>query len=74
MVKAQECRKGGCPAKLNALTAGTDPVSLGIFGLQLLENIEPEFEERKNKAWRYIEYAAKSGLGVKTFNVKTLPS
>lgn len=73
MVKAQECRHGGCPAKLNALFAGTDPVSLDIFGLQLLEQVEPKFEERKNEAWRYIEYAAKYGLGTKTFTVKTLP-
>ncbi len=74
MVKAQECRHGGCPAKLNAMIAGTDPVSLDIFGLQLLQQIEPKFEERQNEAWRYIEYAAKYGIGDKTFNVKTLTS
>lgn len=72
MVKAQECRHGGCPAKLNALMAGTDPVSLDIFGLKLLERVEPKFEEKKEKAWRYIEYAAEYGLGAKDFDVKTL--
>jgi uncharacterized protein (DUF362 family) len=72
MVNAQECRHGGCPEKLNALIAGTDPVSLDIFGLNLLERVEPKFEEKKEKAWRYIEYAAKYGLGAKDFDVKTL--
>jgi uncharacterized protein (DUF362 family) len=72
MVNAQECRHGGCPAKLNALMAGTDPVSLDIFGLRLLEKVEPMFEKKKNKAMKYIEYAAEYGLGAKDFDVKTL--
>ncbi len=72
MIKGQECRHGGCPAKLNAMIAGTDPVSLDIFGLQLLKLVEPKFQERKNEAWRYIEYAANYGLGLKDFNVKPL--
>ena len=72
MVNAQECRHGGCPAKLSALMAGTDPVSLDIFGLRLLEKVEPMFEKKKNKAMKCIEYAAEYGLGAKDFDVKTL--
>jgi uncharacterized protein (DUF362 family) len=72
MVKAQECRHGGCPAKLNVLLAGTDPVSLDVFGLHLLEKVEPKFEEKRNKAWRYIEYAAEYCLGIKDFRDETL--
>ncbi len=72
MIKAQECRHGGCPAPLNALMAGTDPVSLDVFGLQLLEQVEPKFKERKSEAWRYIEYAASYGVGVKDFEVKNI--
>ena len=70
MIKAQECRHGGCPAKLNTLIAGTDSVSLDLFGLQLLKKLEPEFEHKENKALKYIEYAAGYGLGTKDFTLK----
>jgi len=70
MIKAQECRHGGCPAKLNTMIAGTDPVSLDLFGLQLLERLEPKFQHKKNQASKYIEYAINYGLGMKDFTVK----
>lgn len=72
MIRAQECRHGGCQAHLNALLAGTDPVSLDVFGLQLLKEVEPSFEAKKNQAWRYIEYAASYGVGTKDFKIKTI--
>ena len=71
MIRSQECRHGGCPVQLNAMIAGTDPVSLDLFGLQLLKQLEPKFEEKKNQALRYIEYAAKYGLGIKDFEIKS---
>jgi uncharacterized protein (DUF362 family) len=67
MIKAQECRHGGCPAKLNTMIAGTDPVSLDLFGLQLLRGLEPEFEYKKNQSLKYIEFASDYGLGMKEF-------
>jgi uncharacterized protein (DUF362 family) len=67
MIKAQECRHGGCPAKLNTMIAGTDPVSLDLCGLQLLKSLEPKFEYKKNQALKYIEYASDYGLGIKEF-------
>ena len=70
MIKGQECRHGGCPAKLNTMIAGTDPVSLDLFGLQLLKKLEPKFELKKNQALKYIEYASGYGLGMKDFTVK----
>jgi uncharacterized protein (DUF362 family) len=70
MIKAQECRHGGCPAKLNTMIAGTDPVSLDLFGLQLLKRLEPKFEHKNCQASKYIEYASSYGLGMKNFNVK----
>jgi len=70
MIKAQECRHGGCPAKLNAMIAGTDPVSLDLFGLQLLEKLEPKFEHKKDQALSYIKYASDYGLGMKDFTIK----
>ena len=41
LIKAQECRHGGCPTKLNIMIAGTDPVSLDTFGLKLLQKVAP---------------------------------
>ena len=72
MIKAQECRHGGCPAQLNVMMAGNDPVSLDLFGLQLLKRLEPKFEDKKNQAMRYIEYAASYDLGNKDFEVKSI--
>jgi len=72
MIKAQECRHGGCPAKLNTMIAGTDPVSLDLFGLQLLEKLEPKFGEKKNQALKYIEYASNYGLGAKEFAARRI--
>ncbi len=65
MIKAQECRHGGCTTKLGYMLAGTDPVALDHFGLQLLQEVESRFEESKQKAIRYIEYAEKIGVGLK---------
>ena len=67
MIRAQECRHGGCPAKLNTMIVGTDPVSLDLFGMQLLRRLEPKFEHKKIQAFKYIEYASAYGLGIKNF-------
>ncbi len=72
MVKAQECRHGGCLAELNAMMAGTDPVSLDLFGLRLLKKHEPAFDDKKNLALKYIELAEAYGLGNSDFEIKTL--
>jgi uncharacterized protein (DUF362 family) len=70
MTGAQECRHGGCPAKLNAMLGGSDPVSLDLYGLQLLKTLEPKFAHRKNQALKYIELSSNYGLGSKDFEVK----
>ena len=67
MISAQECRHGGCPAKLNTMIAGTDPVSLDLFGLELLRKLEPKYENKKNRALKYITFASVYGLGMKDF-------
>jgi len=72
MIGAQECRHGGCPAKLNVMMGGSDPVSLDMFGLQLLKNLEPKLKNEKNQALRYIEYAASIGIGKKDFQVEKI--
>ena len=72
MIGAQECRHGGCPAQLNTMIAGTDPVSLDLFVLQILKRLEPKFEDKKNQAMRYIDYAESYGVGIKDFEAKRL--
>lgn len=69
MVKAQECRHGGCPAPLGVMLGGVDPVSVDCFGLQLLEKVEPELEERKRKCMAYIDYASEYGVGSRDFDL-----
>jgi len=65
MTAAQECRHGGCTTKLGYMLAGTDPVALDCFGLQLLQEVEPRFDENEQKAMKYIEYAETIGIGSK---------
>jgi len=72
MTGAQECRHGGCKAKLNTMIAGTDPVALDMYGLQLLSKLEPKLKQEKNQALKYIDYAASIGLGNKQFETKKL--
>jgi len=72
MIGAQECRHGGCPATLNTMIGGSDPVGLDMFGIQLLSKLEPKLTEEKNQALRYIEYASNIGLGNKNFETKEI--
>jgi uncharacterized protein (DUF362 family) len=69
MVKAQECRHGGCPAPLGVMLGGADPVSLDCYSLQLLEKIEPESGERERKCMQYINYASDYSVGSKDFEL-----
>lgn len=69
MVKAQECRHGGCSTDLGIMLSGIDPVSLDCFGLQLLEKVEPTFEEMKQRCLKYIDYASEIGVGSKDFEM-----
>ncbi len=73
MIKAQECRHGGCPAQLNTMIAGTDPVSLDLLGLELLKRLEPRFESRNVQALKHIKYALDYGMGKQDYSIKELP-
>jgi uncharacterized protein (DUF362 family) len=68
MIKAQECRHGGCPAELGVMIAGADPVSLDCFGLNLLEKVEPQLREKKPNM-KYIDYASDYGVGNRDYEV-----
>lgn len=74
MIQAQECRHGGYPAKLGFMIAGTDPVALDCFGLQLLQKVDSKFEDKKQKSLRYIEYAESYGVGTKNYETTQIQS
>ena len=65
MIGAQECRHGGCAARLGFMMAGTDPVALDWFGLNLLEKADSKFRDNRQKSLRYIECAESYGLGAR---------
>ena len=74
MIKGQECRHGGCPEKLGFMIAGTDPVALDCFGLQLLQKVEPKFKDKEQKSRRYIDYAESYGVGTKNYETIQIQS
>jgi len=59
LTKAQECRHGGCLAKLGTMISGTDPVSLDNYGKQILQKVDPNLP----KNIKHIEYAQQYGIG-----------
>ena len=61
LTKAQECRHGGCPAKLNTMMAGTDPVALDTFGHKLIQKIDSTIQ----KNIKHLNYAQQYGIGKK---------
>jgi uncharacterized protein (DUF362 family) len=71
MVKAQECRHGGCPAELGVMIAGTDPASLDCFGLDLLQKVEPGIRA-KESSMKYIDYASDYGLGSRKYKMQKI--
>ncbi|MFH0748630.1 MAG: DUF362 domain-containing protein [Candidatus Bathyarchaeota archaeon] len=71
MVKAQECRHGGCPTELGVMIAGADPVSLDCYGLDILQKVEPEIKAKKS-SMKYIDYASDYGVGTKDYEIKKI--
>ncbi len=71
MVKAQECRHGGCPEDLGAMLAGTDPVSIDCFGLDILRKVKPDLETGITNV-KYIDYASDYGVGSKDYEIRTI--
>jgi len=71
MVGAQECRHGGERCQLGKLFAGTDPVSLDCFGMELLQSVYPQLNLIKSKV-KHINYAHKHGVGEKAYKIVEL--
>jgi len=68
LAKAQECRHGGCKAKLNTMIAGTDPVALDTYGHKLLQNIDPTMKT----TIQHLDYAQEYGLGTKSYKINKI--
>jgi uncharacterized protein (DUF362 family) len=65
LIKAQECRHGGCPAKLGTLIAGVDSVSLDTFSQKLLRKVDFNLEEKI----KHLDYAEQYGVGKKEYKI-----
>ncbi len=65
LTKAQECRHGGCPAKLGTMISGSDPVSLDTFGQKLLQKVDLGLEENI----KHLNYAQEYGVGKKDYAI-----
>ena len=65
LIKAQECRHGGCPASLGIMIAGVDPVGLDTFGQKLLGKVDFNLEEKV----KHIDYAEQYGVGKKEYEI-----
>jgi len=68
LTKAQECRHGGCKAKLNTMIAGTDPVALDNYGHQLLQKLDPTIM----KNIKHVDYAHQIGVGKKDYKINKI--
>jgi uncharacterized protein (DUF362 family) len=68
LTKAQECRHGGCKAKLNTMIAGTDPVDLDTFSHKLLQKLDPTIQ----KKIKHINYAQQYGVGKKEHKINKI--
>lgn len=65
LIKAQECRHGGSPARLGTLIAGVDPVSLDTFGQKLLKTVDINLEEKI----KHLNYAEQYRVGKKEYKI-----
>jgi uncharacterized protein (DUF362 family) len=65
LTKVQECRHGGCPAKLGTMISGSDPVSLDTFGQKLLQKVDLSLEENI----KHLNYAQEYGVGKKDYEI-----
>jgi len=63
LIKTNERRHGGIPIRLGYMLGGTDPLSLDVFGLQLLGQLDLTLRGKRLQDIPYLDYAAKLALG-----------
>lgn len=69
---AQEVRHGGRMIDLGYMLAGTDPVSLDCFGLELLEGIEPKLGGKSPEDIPHLKYSLDYQVGSREFNAEEI--
>ena len=69
LLKSNEVRHGGTPAKGGWIFAGEDAVALDYFGFSLLQEIEPKLFGKKPEEIKYLRLAEKAGLGKDKFEL-----
>jgi uncharacterized protein (DUF362 family) len=72
LVQAQEIRHGGKVQEAGCMLAGTDPVALDIFGLQVLQEVEPDLRDKSLEDIPHIRYAMDFGVGLREFEAVRL--
>lgn len=73
MIKAQEFRHGGKEKDLGYLFAGTDPVSLDLYGYKLLRPISIKLKNIDDPLQiRYLKHAIDYRVGIKDYDLKEI--
>ncbi len=69
MIHTNEVRHGGQPHPLGYMLAGTDPVSLDVAGLALLQTVEPKLKGKNLEDVLHLKQAASLGVGTATYEL-----
>lgn len=72
LVQAQEIRHGGRVQEVGCMLAGTDPVALDIFGLKVLQEVEPELRDKSLDDIPHVRQAMEYGVGSREFEAVRL--
>jgi uncharacterized protein (DUF362 family) len=72
-VCAQEMRHGGEVEDLGYMLAGSDPVALDCFGLQLLQKVAPELQQKSPQDIPHLKYALEYGVGSANYQAVEIP-
>ena len=71
-MSAQEVRHGGRRSELGYMLAGTDPVALDCFGLELLQKLEPKLSGKSPEEVPHLKYSLDYQVGSKEFKAQEI--
>jgi uncharacterized protein (DUF362 family) len=72
LVTAQEIRHGGKIKGFGYMFAGTDPVALDCFGLELLKEVEPNLEGKSAEDILHLKHSSDYGVGSREFKAEEI--
>lgn len=72
LVSAQEERHGGKIRELGYMLAGTDPVSLDCFNLELLQEVEPKLRGKCPEEIPHLKYSLDYQVGSREFKAEEI--